>query len=275
MSPWWRDQVRIFVSPQRLVAVRRAHGLRPVLAARHAVNIDAHGDDHGPALAALAELLRDPKWQQADAVVLLSNRFARYQLLPWTDAVLNAEEQAARARRQFAQAHGDIAPTLDLRSSDGGFGAPAMVSGVSRELLARLRDTFAASNVRLVSVQPYLMTAFNECRAELRRGAHWFAVVESGSLCTALVTGGRWASLRTRRIGGEWNEELLLALHRQSVADDEGPEARSVIIHAADEAPEAWPAQAGWTVRQLRSPAQAHAAATGGRPYGLALAGTR
>lgn len=273
MSPSWRDQVRLFLSPERIVAVRLARGLRPAVLAREALPVAGEGDDPRPMLAALRGLLADPGWQRADATVLLSSRCVHYQLLPWTDAVLDREEEAARVRRLYGQAHGDAAAALELRTSAGGFGAASVASGVRRELLAGLQEAFAASTLRLASVQPYVMAAFNEARRGLRRGAHWFAVVESGTLVSALVEGGRWTSLRTRRVAGDWHDELLMALHRQAVSQAGAEDVRSVVIHAADEGRAQWPAAQGWSFRQLDLPSAQDPSAGSGRPWGLALAG--
>lgn len=272
MSPSWRDQVRLFLSPERIVAVRLGRGLRPSVIATEVLPLAA-GDGTGAVLAGLAKLLREPQWQKGNAVVLLSSRFAQYQLLPWTDAVLDREEEAARARRLYTQAHGEAAASLELRTSAGSFGAASVVSGVERQLLQGVRDAVAASSLRLASAQPYFMAAFNEVRRTLRRGAHWFVVVESGTLTSALIEGGRWSSLRTRRIAGNWRDELLLALHRQALAHAGAEDVRSVVIHAADEAQAQWPGQQGWHFRQLELPAVRDPASNGERPWGLALAG--
>lgn len=273
MSPSWRDQVRLFLGPERIVAVRLARGLRPAVAAVQEAPVAGGGDAVGAVLAALAGLLREPPWQRGDAVILLSSRFAHYQLLPWTDAVLDREEEAARARRLFTQVHGEAAASLELRTSPGGFGAASLASGVDARLLQGVRDALAASPLKLASVQPYFMAAFNQVRGSLRRGAHWFVVVESGTLCSALVQGGRWSSLRTRRIAGEWRDELLLALHRQALAHPGAEQVRSVLIHAAGERQAQWPGQQGWSFRQLELPGAREPSAAGGRPGGLALVG--
>lgn len=272
MSPWSRDQVRILLAPDRVVAVRLAGVLRRRVSCRRAEPVAQEGGT--PAmLATLRELLADPQFQHADAVVLLSSRHARYQLLPWTDAVLDAAEASARARHAYARAQGDAAASLALRTSRGGFGAATVASGVEEELLSGVRQCFAGGTLRLASVQPYLMAAFNPHRRTLARGAQWFAVVESGTLCTALLARGQWVSLRSTRIARDWPGELLRALQRQGLAHPESEAATRVLVHAAGEAPVRFAAQAGWTIEQAAAPALAGGSAAADRVYAPVLAG--
>lgn len=259
MSPW-RDQVRLFLCPGRLVAVRLAQGLRPRVLCKETYVAEEGAADAAALLAGVPEVLRDPKWQKADAAVLLSSRFAHYQLLPWTDASLDRAEEEARVRHLYARAHGEAAASLELRASPGGFGAASVVSGVEQRLVTDLREAFAASSLRLRSVQPYLMAAFNQCRRELARGARWFVVAESGTLCTALVAGGRWRSLRMRRVGADWGGELATMLRRQALADEGWEQVTDVVIHAADGDGASWPRQDGWNFRKLELPSPAEAA---------------
>lgn len=267
MSPWWRDQVRVYLAPDRIVAARLSGGLRHRILGLHEQSFPAT-PDHGALFAALAAMLARPEWRKADATVLLSSRLVHYELLPWTDAGLDAAEESARARQACARVLGDAgAAALDLRACVRGFGHATVVSGVDKLLLARVRETLAAASVKLVSVQPYLMAAFNQCRPGFARAPQWLAVVESGTLCTALLDRGRFVSLRSRRIAGDWVGELQLALRRQSVAHEGSQDAARLLVHAAEHEEPQWPLAEGWSVRQwprfeLPQPG-----------YGLALAG--
>lgn len=273
MSPWWREQVLLFLAPDRLVAVRLSRGPRRRALAGHVETCEASASDAAPMLARLADLLRQPQWGRADAIVLLSSRFATYQLLPWTEAVLDADEAAARTRQLLARARGESAAALELRTSSGGFGHASLASGVEQRLLAAVREACAAASLRVVSIQPYLMAAFNACRRALPRGPHWFVVAESGTLCTALIQGGRWLSLRSRRVADAWAEELVPTLRRQALVQDEAGEVSEVVIHAADGAGAQLPAHVGWTVRELLLGLPPGLAAGDARALGPALVG--
>jgi hypothetical protein len=253
VSPWWREQVRIALAPDRLVAVRLARGPRRRVLVREERTVAADKGDTAAILATLAQLLGEPKWQGADAVVLLSSRFAVHQLLPWTDAMLDRDEEGARARRLYARSHADAAATLDLRRSAGAFGSASVVAGVEQQLLEGIRAAFAGSKLRLQSIQPYLMAAFNQSRHALPRGAHWFVVVERGTISSALLDGGRWVSLRSRRVSGLGAPELGAALRRQALAHAASEGVTSVVVHAPEHGDSEWTDE-GWSFRRLQLP---------------------
>ena len=65
------------------------------------------------------------------------------------------------------------------------------------------------------SAQPLLMAAYNNCHPILQKRSAWFVMVEPGCLCLALLQHGRWASVRTMRIGSDWHNTLAQALDRE------------------------------------------------------------
>lgn len=273
MSLLLRDQVRIVLCPDRLAAVRMRRGLRARIVAKQEFPISCDSADWKPALLMLAELLKQDAWQKADAVVVLSSRFAHYQLLPWSDTVLNAEEQQALAQHVYAQTYGESAARLELRISEGGLGGASVVAGVERELVAGVREVFKSSSLRLISVQPYLMSAFNGWRRQLGPDAQWFVSVEPGVMCAALFSQGKWQSLRVKQAHEKWFDELHLTLHRERITNGLAEHTRKVSVCMSDGQELEFPPSADWSFKCLRlPPAPGFSPLTDGR-YGMALAG--
>jgi hypothetical protein len=203
---------------------------------------------------------------------VLSNRFARYQLLPWSDASLSEAERRTLAQHVYAQAYGDAAAGLELRLSDAGFGAPTLASGVDRERVAAIGALFGASGLKLVSVQPYLMSAFNGWRRQLGHGSQWFVLLEAGMMCAALLHQGRWHTLRMTPLTENWLEEMQLALHRAQLLHAAADQVSTVSAYMP-EAGDATPAMPEWSVKRLQLRAvPGFSPASDGR-YGMALAG--
>ncbi|WP_019143018.1 hypothetical protein [Noviherbaspirillum massiliense] len=269
----WRDQLRIAIAPDRLLAVRISGTIRRQILDKQDISVSTQGNDWRTALSALTDLLKQPAWQKADAVVILSNRFAVYQLLPWSGTALSAEEQLARARHVYAQSHGETADALELRISEGDLGEASLAAGVERELLASLREGFKASSVRLVSVQPYLMSAFNGFRNKLGRGALWFAVLEPGMMCLALLDRGGWQSLRVKQTSDNWFDDLQLMLRREQVTNGLAEQVRRLAICLLDGQKVEFSAADGWSLERLQlSPMHGFSPETDGH-LGMALAG--
>lgn len=255
MSPLWRDQVRIALSPERVTLLRLGRGLHPAVTAQCIVACapPAAAPLWRAPLAALTEALREPAWQRADAVVVLSNHFVRYALVPWDEQLSGKAERAAFARHHFACAYGAAAETWAVRQCATAADSAEVASAVDQGLLDALRETLAPARLRLASIEPYLMHAFNRARPALPRGACWFAVGEPGRLCLALLETGRWLALHSHRLADDWPQDLVQALDRERLRLDTTPIPNEVYLYTP-ELPEVRVAAGPWSIRTLTPP---------------------
>ena len=85
-------------------------------------------------------------------------------------------------------------------------------------LSSTLRLAFsAAPRVRLVSVQPYLMSAFNGWRSRVPDEGAWFVVAEASRCCVALLERRTWVHVATYRPGARaWDDPREL-IEREKV----------------------------------------------------------
>jgi len=70
--------------------------------------------------------------------------------------------------------------------------------------------------MRLVSVQPFLVAAFNRIRKTVGNGSCWIVVEEPGRLTLALIQRGMWIAIRSRRADSGWRNLLPEILERES-----------------------------------------------------------
>jgi hypothetical protein len=177
--------------------------------------------------------------------VVLSNHFVRYVIVPRADAATE-EEELALARFQFAKIHGERAKGWEVRLSSAGRG-DRLACAVDRGLVEALKACFPATGKpRLVSVQPYLMAAFNGWRAHIPRAGAWLLLAEPERVCLALLVPTGWRSLHNVRGSAERPDECmaLIARERYRASGERLPEvvlarpvSRSDLI-ALQEAPE-------------------------------------
>lgn len=217
MSPLWRDQLRIVLYPDRVSIVRIRKGLRPDIASQYNISCEP-----APELAlwfaplnALMQWLVETKPKKVDVVVVLSNHFVRYSLLPWSSEIGNAEEELAFARIHFEKVFGDIVSRWDLRISDAAYGSPRLVSAIDQELFTGLVQIFEKSALRLVSLQPYLMHALNDCHARLHKQKGLCLVVESGKACLLRFDEKSVLDIKTVVLQEAFLEELAAFLQRE------------------------------------------------------------
>ena len=258
MSLLWRDQLRIVLSPDSVFLLRLGKGLRPKVVTRQLVPCSPSATDAAPwtaALHALQDKLPALGGRRMEATVVLSNHFVRYALVPWSDQLNSDSEEQAYVRHCFSRTYGDDAEAWAVRMSANGAGGSQVVSAIDQALLDGLERISAASGLRLVSVQPHLMAAFNYWRHRLAGPTVWFVLAERGRLCLSLLKHGRWISLHTMKTGDGWPAELPRLLERELCLVDDGGKRGTVFLSAPEQVDESVFTGSGWAVRRLKTEA--------------------
>lgn len=194
--------IRVGLCPDRLVVTRRRHALAPVEGAIHAVS--------GDPVASLADMAADER-----IAVILSSHFVRYSVLPWSEGLTSQADWLAFAEHNFESVYGAAAVAQWRIHVCGSAREPRVATAVDAALIGALRSV-----PKVVSVQPYLMAAFNGRRGDVVEDA-WLVLQETGRLTLALISKGEWRLARTRRIDGDWLESLPVLLDRESAAVDD------------------------------------------------------
>jgi hypothetical protein len=186
---------------------------RVMLSGGKAVEL-ASADDWRGAVEALPQILKANKSREAS--VVLADQFVRYALLPWNAAAKTPEQWLALARHRFSALHGAAAAEWDVKVTETAPAGPRLACAVERELVQQLALQFAAAGVHLLSVQPFLVAAFNRIRKQVGNGSCWIVVEEPGRLTLALIQRGAWVAIRSRRSDERWRVVLPEILERES-----------------------------------------------------------
>ena len=236
MSPSWREQVIITLSPRQVTMARYSRGLRPALKDRKALACPrpVNRETWQPSIEVLRDALTHPNIEAADATVVLSNHFVRYLLLPWNPDLVTAQEELAFVRARFVQVFGERAQDWVLKSSPARPGAPGVACALDRPLLEVVTALMAGSPLRLRSLQPALMAVCNE-RNRLPAGDAWIAIAESGQLLLGALRAGEWVSLRSRHLNGH---AVVLAdiIEQEALLLGIEPGDEKVYLHRASDA---------------------------------------
>jgi hypothetical protein len=171
------------------------------------------GDDWRGALGALPAVLQSHRGSEAS--VVLADQFARYALLQHNDAVRNSDQWLALARHRFGALHGAVAADWEVKVTQTAPLGARLACAIDRELVEQLITTFAGTGVRLISVQPFLVAAFNRIRKTVGNGSCWIVVEEPGRLTLALIRRGAWVAIRSRRSDERWRLVLPEILERE------------------------------------------------------------
>lgn len=192
-----------------------------------------------PVLQALSTWLAGRPRPPRNLHVVLSGHFVRWQLLPWSEALVRPDELAAYAGLRLREIYGAAAEQWQVAYAAPAPGQSVAVCGVDAALLAGLRALCAERGTRLVSATPYAAAAFGHWRRALGRQQAYFGVLEPGLLLLGLQQGGHWRSLRSERVpasGPRLAEALLRMQGQQALAAGEEGMARRTFLAGVDAA---------------------------------------
>lgn len=252
MLPLWRDKVRIVLCKDRLIVLHYQGGRLPRIHSKQVFPYTGTESGWRPVLAILESVLKDKDWKQTVAMVILSNHFVRFLVLPWNEAMLSGAEKMALVQHRFDEVYGEASSSWDFRLSEGSFGSPSIACAIPQELLSQLKALFEASPLHLKFVQPYLMTAFNACRSELGNDASWFVLAERDNICVGLLQDGQWSSIRLRHIVTDWFEEAMLMLEREALLAAGGNKHNKVFVLAPEMAGMTSINREPWSISRLK-----------------------
>jgi hypothetical protein len=258
VSLLFRDELRVMLAPGRLQLARAGrtltrHGVAGGAATSKTISCDGAGGEapwHA-VLEKLHEELPALATGRVRATAVLSSRFMRYAVLPWSDALIDHAEEAAYARHCFRQLYGAAADAWEIRMQPERVGIPRIACAAESQFLDALRALFATTGVRLDSIQPDLMWVFNHCRRKIHERSGWLVLAEPGFLCVARLHDARWQAARTMRIGDDWRDALPVILERESFLAESPGDSDVVFLGAPKQAIGELRPGTAWQIHEL------------------------
>lgn len=201
MSPSWRDRHFAALRPDRVDLLRVRRGYKPLIDLKRSVPVAQDGEEEPwiAALAAARQLLEGEGIGRGDLTIVLSNHFVRYLIIPWDEQVNSIEEYESYARIAFENVFGEVARGWTLRSSAERAGTGRLAGAIDGELARGLKQ-LGGGKLRLASVQPYLMAAYNRMGQAFRKGDFFFLLAEPGRVCVLAAVGGMWRAARNQTV---------------------------------------------------------------------------
>jgi hypothetical protein len=225
------------------------------------------------AIRTLATALSELPVKPAYARVILSNHFLSYAMVELNQALNGEAEELAYAKHRFGQLYGPTAASWEIRLSQDFAAGAQMASAVDSAFLENLRATFAKEEIRLKSVQPYLMAAYNNCLSDLKDKDAWFVLFEHGNLCIGQVQQGHWNSIRTFNVDKDWFEKLNEILDRESYLSETDISSDTIFLWAPEYIKTELPKSSRWKVNKLKPLIPAGFAHDFDEQYAIAMCG--
>ncbi len=148
--------------------------------------------------------------------VVLADSFVKYMLLPFNPALKTDEQWLALARHRLAPVYGAQAAEWEVKLTATAPRGARLACAIERKLVAALAERSVAARTDLVSVQPFLVAAFNRIRDLAGAGSCWLVVEEPGRLTLAYLQKGAWIAVRSRRVDERWRMLLPEIIERES-----------------------------------------------------------
>ena len=218
MLPLWSDKLQIVLTPERVTITRQNGSFKPrEMVSNTMPCVAPEQGEHAwqPTLRALQTLLKQKDISNTSATVLLSNHFVRYQLIGAQPDLSSHDEEQAFVRFSFAEIYGDEVNRWQLRWGSGLQLSPQVASAIDNAFIEQIESMLVVAGIKLNSLQPYLMAAFNYVRKFVDTNPHWFVLVEPGNACAGFMQGGDWRLLHTSRLGTDWATDLPRVLGRE------------------------------------------------------------
>lgn len=268
MSPSWRDQLYVFLAPDRMDWVHFRRGFKPVQFNKDtAYCVPAQGDlSWQNVLVLLESFLTNVK--DVDLTVILSNHFIRYVTLPPQQEITTPEEVKSYALFRMREVYADRVGSWELSISDWSPATGAICAAISNDLMTYLQEIAKRFGIKLKAVEPYLAAVFDHWQKQLNQQKVYLAVIEPGRICGAIIVDGVWKSIRNQRALSqnteELAEEILNGMNQEAILYDV-KEARASIDIFAPDYPQLTqlilPAHDGWNLLALsneRTPAPSY-----------------
>ena len=209
MSRLRTDDIGVFISPRRIVMVRVGRTLRSTLRAHKQISVEGNiaGDWQEPLNTLLSEF-EESTWHNATVSVVVADNWARYEVLPWSDDLSTEAEHMEYARLLMSKTYGNLLDDWTLTLSADAPRHTRIVTALPSNLVSGVLALSGQHGLRVTSIQPRLIVAFNSWRHRLPRSSSWFASVDDGSLAALHVVNGRCDRVRSVRLSDDWAVEL-------------------------------------------------------------------
>jgi hypothetical protein len=216
---WPSRKTRIGVCPDRILV----SGGKPV-----AVEKDF--------LETLSRVLGARKEHQVG--IVLADSFVRYMLLPWSPSLKTEDHWLALARHRLSTVYGAQAAEWEVKLAATAPQGARLACAIDRALVAAIAEKCVAARVDLLSVEPFLVAAFNRMSTSVRdllgAGACWLVVEEPGRLTLAYLQRGAWIAVRSRRVDERWRMVLPQIIERESACLALSETCTRVVVCAQD-----------------------------------------
>lgn len=259
MLPLWRKELRIMLCPDKAVVMvlKRTLG-RKVVSQAILPAIPDNSADWRPAMEALEQWLTENDLTKTDVKILLSGNFVRFAMMPFSDGVNSRAERLTVAGLLFESVYGETARQWKLALEEEEYGEPCLVAAIDLALWDALFQMISSRQLRVVSVQPYVVFVSNAFNKQIQDGNSLLVIVENQQAVLMEIKDNKISGVRKTTLSADSDGPEFISLLRREMLISGLSEATSrVYLHIAGDPNFKIQADAGMDVITLRNESNA------------------
>lgn len=187
--------------------------------------------------------------------VFIGSDLVRFLVLPPLQMSMNSHEKTAYATAALHEIYGANASNWQIKLDDNAPNLPKIVAAIDKSLITRVNQISSIYNLKLIRLQPYVMTAFNASAKHLHQSNTYLIIIEINRLTLVLITSGQYQQLRSHVISDDWQADLKKILLRESAISETA--CRDVLIYSTIIKSHRRAAQtfaiSGWNIKSIDS----------------------
>jgi hypothetical protein len=133
---------------------------------------------------------------------------------------MNAAEKLAYAIAAYREIYGSVVDGWEVRLQDTPAHAATIAAAIDRKLLEALSQVALKYQLKLITVKPYLMSAFNCLKKQIEKSNGYLVIVEFKRLLLINLQDGQCVNVRMFSLGSDWQSELKSLMIRESVLSE-------------------------------------------------------
>jgi len=183
--------------------------------------------------------------------ITLASDFVRYMALPSQPIHMNIVEKLAYAAAAYREIYGEVVDDWEIKLNDSPDHQTTIAAAIDKKLLDVLAQISLKYHLKLISIQPYLMSAYNCLSSQINKSSGYLAIVEFKRLLLINLDRGNCQNLRTYALGSDWQSELKSLLMRELLVSDNSNQ--EILVYAPVQKNIALNAIQSWKIRRVKT----------------------
>lgn len=181
--------------------------------------------------------------------ITLASDFVRYLSLPAQQVSMSSAEKLAYAAASYREVYGNIVDDWEIKLHDTPNHMVTLAAAIDKKFLEAIKQIASKYQIKLVTVQPYLMTVFNSLSSQIAKTNGYLVIVEFKRLLLINLHEGNCQNIRTYPLANGWQIEFKNLLMRELLLADTSH--RDLLVYAPTQKNIPINAIEGWQVKRI------------------------